>query len=493
MTPRSSRGTLALFAVLALAVQAAGQPGSLIRNVALPTGASGFGVSVAVDCEGFVYYTVEGRADLFKLDRDGNLLATLPVRDPQGVPRFMDEMAYDAGRNTLWACEHATNPVEIWRVHPGTGAAVRAFTSETWSLGTFRDGLAYDATDDSLWVSGDISWTIEHHTAAGVLIDVLVPENAQRDPLGLISGLCVGAGDELYLGQNGRQQIVRVRKSTGVFLGAFASPGGGMRDEGLECDAVNFFPRLALWAREFESPGFLSVIELDPAACACSGRANEPPLFLFPTPAPGSTLEGSVRVPMSFTVKAADIVPSQVVTLTATGLPAGSTLTPALPRLGNPVATVFTWTPTNTQIGCLDLAFAAADSGSPPAGAQSRFRVCVSECYLIYGTTRVELPLLGEDVFYVLPPEPQRWIPVSRTRVPPFPIPSDPIYQGLRFTFQVLLYNPDLFPTDPLKSSNGLEAVIGSGTVEYGQPHGVHLFGVNSPTPGQAFQLGFTY
>jgi hypothetical protein len=406
---------------------------------------------------------------------------------------MMDELAYDAGRNTLWACEHDTNPVEVWRVHPGTGAAVRAFTSQTFGPGTFRSGLAYDAADDSVWVCGNIGWTIEHYTSSGSLIGTLWPENAKGGPLGLITGVCVGAGDELYLGQNGRQQIVRVRKSTGAFLGVFSSPGGGVRDEGLECDAVNFFPRLALWAREFESPGFLTVIELTPTACACSGRPNELPVFVPPTATCGSTIEGSVSVPMSFPVTAADIVPGQVVTLTAAGLPPGATLTPPLPWQGNPVATVFSWTPGGTQVGCFDVDFTAADNGTPPASTPCRFRVCVSECYLLYGTSRVQLPLIGEDVFYVLPPPPALWIPVSMASVRPFPIPNEPIYQGLRITFQVLLYNPELFPSDPVKSSNGLEAVIGTGTVEYGQPHGLHLFGITIPMLGQDFRLGFTY
>ncbi|MDQ3021661.1 MAG: T9SS type A sorting domain-containing protein [Bacteroidota bacterium] len=68
------------------------------------------------------------------------------------------------------------------------------------------------------------------------------------------------------------------------------------------------------------------------------------PVFVPPTPACGSIIEAIVGVPISFTIKATDNS-GESITLSASGLPPGATLTPASPS-GNPVSAVFDWTPT---------------------------------------------------------------------------------------------------------------------------------------------------
>jgi len=65
----------------------------------------------------------------------------------------------------------------------------------------------------------------------------------------------------------------------------------------------------------------------------------------------------------SFSVRATDADAGDVVTLRVTGLPPGATLAPALPASGNPVATVFSWTPpANTPDARYTLTFTAEDS-----------------------------------------------------------------------------------------------------------------------------------
>jgi len=480
--------TMTSLALIALTTWVAGQPGQPIRQVPLPAAAQGSGVSVALDCAGRVFYTVDGRADLIQMDRDGNLLAVIPVRDPQGVPRNLDELGYDAGRNVLWACEHGTNPIEVWRVDPVTGLAIRTFVSQTLSIGAFRPGLAYDASDDSLWLNGYTSTTIDHYTTTGTMLGSIIPRRPGGKPWGLLSGVAVGVGNQLYLGRDGQHQVVRVRKTDGGFIDIFPSPGG----EGLECDAVNFFPRLAVWSREHHAPGYFAVAELQADSCACGGRQNEPPLYLAPTPHSGSTIEGSVGIPITFPIRVADIDPNQRVTLSVTGLPAGATITPVLPGPGNPVAGVFNWTPNNTQNGCFEITCTARDDADPPAQAECRWRVCVAECYLIGGIGPVAIPLAGEDLLYVLPPPPPTlWFPVTLSEIPDFPIPPQPEWTGVQICLQVLMYNPIVFPSDPLKTSNGLQVVIGRSVTEYGARHGMHLFGVWPPVPGQVFRAGF--
>jgi len=251
-----------LAVVLGVAAWTAAGPGDLIKNVSLPV--TGWGVSVGVDCDGNVFYTLEGQSNLYKMDKDGTLLDTI------AVGHFFDEISWDDGRKVFWAVLHASNPVDVYTVDPATGTATFKFTSSTNSNGVFRDGLAYDGTDDSLWISGDVSTTIEHHAADGTNLGAITPKDAAGDNLGQISGVFAGNGDTLYLGRDGDQQIVRVKKSDGSFIDQFASPGGA-RDEGLECDSVNFAPLTVLWSREFMDPGFLSVIELESGSCSCGG------------------------------------------------------------------------------------------------------------------------------------------------------------------------------------------------------------------------------
>lgn len=255
------------------------QPGTLIKTIALPV--TGFGVSVAADCTGNIFYTNASDSNLYTIDKDGNLLDTTPVTAAgSGTPLFMDEFAWDEGRKILWAQEHGTNPINVYQLDPTTGVATFAFAGGS-SIGSFRDGIGYDGTDDSLWISGDVSSVIDHYTTTGAFINQITPKNAGGGTLGFISGVVVGNGDLLYLGQNGLVQIVQVEKSDGDFLGVFASPGG-TRDEGLECDPVNFAPNLALLSREAEGGGAIAVIELEPGTCSCGGG---PPVQTAPVPA----------------------------------------------------------------------------------------------------------------------------------------------------------------------------------------------------------------
>jgi hypothetical protein len=265
-----------LFLVLvAVPWVARGAAGDLIGNVNLPV--TGTGVSVAVDCLGNVYYTLSASNNLYKMDKAGTLLSTTPIMTAAGGPLIIDEFAWDEVRQVLWSQEHATSPINIYQVNPTTGLATFQFAAGS-SIGTFRDGIAYDGTDDTLWISGDVSTFIDHVKASDgspATPAQITPKNATGGTLGSISGVIVGQGDLLYLGQNGLQQIVQVKKSDGSFISVFASPGGA-RDEGLECDPVNFAPKLALWSREFNPPGLVSAIELAPGTCSCGGGVATP-------------------------------------------------------------------------------------------------------------------------------------------------------------------------------------------------------------------------
>jgi hypothetical protein len=259
---------IALAATLLSGTQAWAQPGTLITTT--PLAVPGVGVSVGADCQGVLYYTLAGSNNLYKMDKNGATLGSVPIATAAGAPLQIDEMAWDNTRQLLWGQLHGSNPVDVYTINATTGLATFAFTSATVSAGTFRDGLAYDGTDDTIWISGDVSTTIEHYSSAGALLGAITPKNALGGNLGSISGVVVGVGDLLYLGRDGLVEIVQVKKSNGDFITSFASPGG-TRDEGLECDAFSFAPTLALWSREFNSPGHVDAIELESGTCECQG------------------------------------------------------------------------------------------------------------------------------------------------------------------------------------------------------------------------------
>ena len=182
------------------------QPGTLIGNIPLPVGeVEDQGVSVATDCEGNIYYTLDRDTNLYVMDGAGTLLNTLPIATAAGAALNMDEMSWDGSRLLLWGLLHNTNPIDVYQINPTTGVATFAFTSATVSIATFRDGIAYDGSDDSLWISGDVSTTIEHYMtdATGTFINAITPKNSLvgDEDLDNISGVMVGVGNLLYLGQ----------------------------------------------------------------------------------------------------------------------------------------------------------------------------------------------------------------------------------------------------------------------------------------------------
>src|ERR1051325_5284692 len=155
----NSKPTLFSLWLLAVAPLSHAAPGDLVATVPLPT-TPGFGVSVAVDCDGNVYYTQQQPDDahLYKMNKTGTLLASPVITDSvSGTPLFMDEMSWDNGRRVLWAGQHNASPIRVYRINPISGVATFAFTSQSTNVGTFLDGLAYDASDDSIWISTDIS------------------------------------------------------------------------------------------------------------------------------------------------------------------------------------------------------------------------------------------------------------------------------------------------------------------------------------------------
>ncbi len=146
-----------LFVVLIASIITTGiaAPGDQLAKITVPV-PSGLGVSVAVDCDGFLYYTNSYSANLYKIKSDGTLVNTIPLKDSvTGNPISFGAMAFDISRNAIWAgTDNQGSPVQVYLINLATGIATYKFTAATPGFG-FADGLAYDGTDDSIWVSDD--------------------------------------------------------------------------------------------------------------------------------------------------------------------------------------------------------------------------------------------------------------------------------------------------------------------------------------------------
>lgn len=222
--------------------------------------------------------------------------------------------------------------------------------------------------------------------------------------------------------------------------------------------------------------------------------ASPGPFFDNPSPC-GQTLMATVGVPVSYGIvgKAATGLPANQVTLTSTAVPAGGSHTPSLPIVdigqNATAATTFNWTPDNSQVGNHVITYTATDQ-------LGQFATCtvtieVAECYLFIGFTEGAVPLGPEpdDVIRVLPIV---FYPVTTTQIPNLFIPNIPGLLNLTVAAQVGMFNPNVFPGNPLQLSNGLRLTIGQGIAQYGQIAGINLVGDPVPNLGTNYHFMFT-
>lgn len=220
------------------------------------------------------------------------------------------------------------------------------------------------------------------------------------------------------------------------------------------------------------------------------------PLPFFDAPSPcGQVLNASVGVPISFTVtaKAVTGLPGNQISLNAAGTPAGATHTPPLPVVDagpNATATtVFDWVPLNSQVGNHVITYTATDNCGQ--NVTCVVTINVAECFLFLGFQEGSYAF-GPEPDDVLRLFPVVWYPVTMTQIPQLFIPNNASLQNLNVAAQVGMFNPEIYPTNPLQLSNGLRLTIGVGTQQYGQISGVTLTGNPVPALGANYTFAFT-
>lgn len=266
------RATVVAIMVLALGVAARPLPalaanGDLVQqtNFAQACG-SGIGVGIAFDGKNLWYSCYASSPDLYKADPiTGAVLASYTVAGGLGA------LAWDGNRKKIWAGwgGGSGSDGDVRLIDPATGTGGVVFNASGAAFDVLDDGLAYDAQDDSLYISPDTSTTIYHYTTNGGSLG-----SFPWTGIGCYnSGLAIG-GQLLFQGSDGCNHVWVIQRSNHAAAFDFATGAGGVRDEDLECDSVTFSPKTVMWSMEAYEPRRAIAFEIPPGSCATGGGVD---------------------------------------------------------------------------------------------------------------------------------------------------------------------------------------------------------------------------
>ncbi len=213
----------------------------------------------------------------------------------------------------------------------------------------------------------------------------------------------------------------------------------------------------------------------------------------------------SVGTPFSHAIRAiaTNGLANQQVTITSVSvlrdgvpaaMPAGAVITPSLPLTGQPATGTFSWTPTSAQVGTWDFVYHLLDQlGGTGIGTVrcvfSQFED--TDCFL-FGSLAPASIDLGTGDTLLIDLNQAIYVIAQPNDVPDWGIPDNPQFLGVNFYFQVGLYDPAVFPADPVKCSNGLHIVIGVSNMEtYGPSTGITLWSTTPPLLDADFTVNF--
>ena len=110
--------------------------------------------------------------------------------------------------------------------------------------------------------------------------------------------------------------------------------------------------------------------------------------------------------------------------------------------------------------------------------------------YVDAGLQQMNFSIGGDPILV----EPMLVTMMSLTNLPSLDIPRNNGLVGLSIYTQSFLYNPEVFPQDPVKTSHGLDFKIGVSTTTYGAPSGMLLWPTGSVVaqPGGSLSIGFS-
>ena len=227
------------------------------------------------------YSSGPDRANLYVTNpADGSLVETLTT---SFVPdRGWGSLALRGNRGDLLGCASNAGdglPHGIFKIDALTGAATHLFDAAAGF--DVCDGVTWDASDNTIWMSPDVSSTIYHYAEDGTEI-----EHFPSPPGCDNSGLAV-SGDSLYASCDGNLLIHKLAKAPphadDPAVPPFAT--GGQRTEDLECDPLSFPGKDVLWSKD----GRLNEVFAFEVPRGTCGIAGAPPVTPPTLPASCST------------------------------------------------------------------------------------------------------------------------------------------------------------------------------------------------------------
>lgn len=233
MIRKSFAKVAVVVASLWFATSVSAQPGSLLATVTVPVASSSC-CGIGIDYDGtHILYTNYLDSTVYKTDLTGANLGSVPLINPDGSPFSggLNAIAYNFSDGMLYggAWDGTTN---LYKTDLATGITTLVKANAVPVAFGFIDGLAWDPTDNTFWMSDDVQCNVRH-------LDVLGNDIGGFDGCAVTglanSGLAVSLNGLLWYGTNGAGLIHALDTSTSppTDLGLFASPGG--RDEDMVC------------------------------------------------------------------------------------------------------------------------------------------------------------------------------------------------------------------------------------------------------------------
>ena len=247
--------------------------GDVRADIAAPSG----GVGVAFDGAN-LYYTDLNGTELRSVTPAGVAGPSVPIVGAPGITA----LTYDVTHDFFWAVDttglgiyQLTRDGRAWlQFALVPGLDLPGLCDVATGCSTTVSGLAYDATNDTLWYAPMLSQRVYHLTTAGELhgwFDTnelgssLFPECAANG----VGGIAAGK-DSLYLSAGACGRGYRFGKSDAQAapkLGSFAMASQKPGD--VECDNVSFSATV-IWVRDTVD-GHLRAFEVAPGTCAFGG------------------------------------------------------------------------------------------------------------------------------------------------------------------------------------------------------------------------------
>jgi hypothetical protein len=229
-----------------------------------PVGKGG-GIGIAFDGSNLLLSCLQNNVITAVSSDDGSLLATYEI---DGIDSI-GALAWDRSQNLLWACGGIGDDATVYSID----LIDRFATAELTDVPGCGNGLAYDGTDDTLWLSPDLDVDsdnpprIYHFSLDGKQL------GAFSGQLGncASAGIAVG-GDDLFLSNGRCREIYQAKSATPTETSLIATqPNRGVSTEDLECDDLTFgIGRPAIWSKSLNT-NVITAFKLKPGDCGYGG------------------------------------------------------------------------------------------------------------------------------------------------------------------------------------------------------------------------------